>query len=127
MVMIGSASAEVVEQIEGYLSIMFRVFDGLNEDCNYFVEPCLFGLLAVLHFVPQVDWLFALKEFVDAAVDETSVQILERVLDVSRSAQLVPHPRFFHIALILFHYFWRIEYIAWICECIKDCISSLNA
>ena len=33
VVMVGAASAEVVEQIEGQLSIMLRVFDGLSDDC----------------------------------------------------------------------------------------------
>lgn len=93
----------------------------------YLVEPRLFGLLAVLDLVPQVDRLLALKKFVDATVDKSSVQILERVLDVPGGMQLIPHPRFLHVTLILLHYFWRIESISWISQRIEHRIARLNA
>lgn len=93
----------------------------------YFVEPCLFSLLAVFHLVPQVDWFLALKKFVDATINKPSIKIFERIFDISGSMQFVPYPRFLHVALVLFHYFWRVKRVSRISQSIKNCISCLNS
>lgn len=81
---------------------------------SYFVFLGCLSCFAVLLLISEIHRLFSIQELVNTPVCQTSeYAMLEWVLYVSGRVKLLPHPRVFHVALVLLNYFWMFLCSGW--------------